>query len=127
MRQRINPIKGDMMAALAEVGKKHNVQFTFPKVTYDDNAFWGKITITQIESDGTVMTEDAKKFNEYAFLMGDMQLGDRLILSNGIPGVISGYRPRSPKFPILVDGEDGRTYKATLEGAKASVEREKAA
>ena len=71
-----------------------------------------------IIKNGTVMTAEAKSFDQYKRLvgLGAFSVGDSITLQ-GKQYTITGYKPRSSKAPVCVS-RDGRGFKVSVDMVK---------
>ena len=71
-----------------------------------------------IIKNGTVVTAEAKAFDQYKRLvgLGHLSVGDSITLQ-GKPYTITGYKPRSSKAPVCVEHR-GRGYKVSVDMVK---------
>jgi len=99
-------------AALAPVGKEFGVDFSYKGGNYSPANLTMKIEAAIIGADGQVKSreaEDFKKMAQYYGLEAD-DLNKEVVL-NGRRGKIIGLKPRSRKYPIIVEVENGKMFK----------------
>lgn len=95
-------IRGEINAALVEVGKKHGISLkTIGGGTYTSDNFTVKVEAAVVR-DGAVVTKEAKEFKQLASLFGLKESDlNREVMIGGEKCQIIGMKSRSYKFPIL--------------------------
>jgi hypothetical protein len=88
--------------------------------SYGDGYAELKFRFTNASSDGAPAGSEAEAFRLYASTFGlkPEDLG-RSVQQGGKTLTIVGLRSRAPRKPLVLKGEDGKTYIAAVEGIKA--------
>lgn len=106
-------IRDALNTALEAVGKDLGLSLDVGRMSYTSTSVSIKLTAAVIAADGVVMTEEARNVKEWAFHhgCGEDALG-KTFMQRGRTFRITGYKPRSPKWPWLATAvDDGRSYK----------------
>jgi hypothetical protein len=112
-KSKLNQIRIDMDKALAEVAKKHGLQFELGGINFSSDNFRMKLEANTVKADGSVETKEAKAFKMKAAQYGlkpDM-LGKTFIASCGTKLTITGLNTRAYANPINAVGANGKSYK----------------
>lgn len=105
-------IRESANVALALVAEELGLQITIKNGTFDSGQVTFKVEFAEIGDSGMAMTKEAEDFKSYArrYGMTEDQLGAKFT-SRGEEYTITGCAPRSRKYPILAERNDGKTYK----------------
>jgi hypothetical protein len=104
---------------LEAVAKKYGVHLNTGNVTYTDCEMRFKVSISRVTEAGLAETKEVRDFRKYASLHGisastlNKKIGD---------WTLTGYLPRSRKFPFLAKNAKGKVYKLTAQMAKSNIE-----
>jgi len=114
IREKLNTILNNagFSGVVAKVG---NATFTDDNVTF-------KLTFSDVGDDGTVKTQAYTDFVRYGFEHGltEDDLGRSFNLG-GYRYTLKGYKPRSRKYPMLAEREDGKMYKLPTDSVKMAL------
>ena len=123
----LRAILDDAKEALGPVAEKYGLKLERKSCTYSEDecpvAF--KFLITETDSNGNLMSSDAKAFVREASLYGlkGTDLGKEFRF-RGDTYRISGLKPKSRKYPILGENvQTGKTFKFAAEDVAASLKR----
>lgn len=99
-------IRKDLDAALEEIGKKHGLQMVTGLISIDYTGKTAaiKVKASVIESDGSVVTEEALALKTHGqdYGLSEDHLGV-VFWSNGTQYKFLGLNTRAPKYPILAE------------------------
>ena len=101
----------NMMKELEKVAKKYGVHVERGRGTFTGPNFDIKVKFSTV-SDGAVQTkerQDYERFHASCGLPGDL-LDGQFVYNNKVYTVI-GLKPRSKKYPVLAEREDGKVFK----------------
>jgi len=101
-------LRAELNDALATVLEKHGLSATLGNMRYGDTHFHCKLEVSCGSSDET----DRNEFARHAFAYG--LTGDdygKSFTHDGKSFRIVGFKPRSPKFPIIAENMDGKRFK----------------
>lgn len=104
-RNKVREINADLLEALKSVAEKHNCTVSSRGGRFGETSFTPKIEFTLITDNETV-TESLKALRVYR-----PELEGKTFMSNGKRFTIDGFKPQSPKFPILASNAMGKRYK----------------
>lgn len=102
----------DIIAALKEVGQKHNLTFEAAGGTYGTDADVFKIKAIANDESGKVRDLAREAFIKYAKLNYtglDINWLDKAFTDRGRTYTVVGYAPRR-KYPLVTKRDDGRTF-----------------
>jgi hypothetical protein len=113
--------------ALAPIAEKYGLTLDRKGRTYhrDSLPVMFQFLVKELDEDGNALTAAAKDFQTYAPLYG-LKADDlgKEFTSRGETFRISGFAPKSRKYPILGENvRTGKTYKFPLETVKAGLKR----
>jgi hypothetical protein len=111
-RQKTKRIADAVIVALATVAAEFECEVDYKGGKYSDNAATLKIEFAERAADGTVMTQMATDFQNYALSVGLKP--DDLGASferNGTSYKIVGFKPRATKMPVICETPEGKRYK----------------
>jgi hypothetical protein len=97
-----------IIAALKSAGieDEYGVKLADKGGSFSDNNFTMRLEIARIHEDGGVLTKEAQDFKTYARRYGltaDCLNKVFVDLTDGTRWKVVGAKPRSPKYPILVE------------------------
>jgi len=108
----LKSVRSDMKKAMDEVGKKHSIIFSIGVMSYNATEFSFKTNSTVLG--GRNRGDLARDlWNECCdgYDLKPEWFGMKVVVSPTISGTIIGIKPRSNKYPILVDCGGGKVYK----------------
>ncbi len=102
---------------LSQLAEKYDINIKAGNISYNKSSFNLKIEATKKEVNGKSFEQ--AEFEKYC-LIYDLQPEDynREFVYAGKKYNITGFKPRSRKYPVLVKCDDGKTYKFTKEMVK---------
>jgi len=112
----LKQVRQDIKDALASVEDKHGIVFDFNNISYGDDHFSLRLKANV----GSDVSEIAKKdWNKYAVLFGltEDDFG-ATFKYGGETYKIVGIKPRSKKYPLIVENEKGKKYKMPVDAFK---------
>lgn len=112
--EKIRQMRVAMTEALSLIEKDFGVKFAVGNASYTLANVTFKVTGSEIAADGTVKSPDVDKYNQYKGIYGLPDIGTTF-RSGGREFKIVGFKPKSPRFPVLATSADGRTYKFAVE------------
>ena len=108
-RHSLNDVREKMTGALAileEVG----VHAEVGRISFDAQSATVKVQISIIGEGGEVVTKEATDYNRYREMHDLRELGSEFV-DRGETYTITGFKPRSTKYPVLVTRADGKRFK----------------
>jgi hypothetical protein len=115
-RQTLRALRVDLDNAMATIASKYGIQLSAGNISFTSETATIKVAAGIIKN-GTVVTAEAKAFNQYKRLVGleAFNVGDTIQIQ-GKEYTIKGYKPRS--MAAVVIERDGRGYKVTVDMVK---------
>jgi hypothetical protein len=115
-RQTLRALRVDLDNAMATIASKYGIQLSAGNISFTPETATIKVAAGIIKN-GTVVTAEAKAFNQYKRLVGleAFNVGDAIQIQ-GKEYTIKGYKPRS--MAAVVIERDGRGYKVTVDMVK---------
>ena len=117
-RAEFDALRAEINTALKAIADKYGIALQAQKIKVSDKFATIELMASAIESDGTVITREAKSFQEYCHLFGlhKDDLGKEIVMG-GVTYKITGLHPNSPKYPVQAQRTDsGQMYKFQAEG-----------
>jgi hypothetical protein len=116
-RQSLRALRVDLDSAMAAIASKYGIQLNAGNISFTSETATIKVAAGIIKN-GTVMTAEAKAFDQYKrpIGLGAFNIGDSINLQ-GKQYTITGYKPRSRKNPVCVS-RDGRGFKVSVDMIK---------
>ena len=100
--------------ALQELAEKYNVNIIAGKIKYTEDSFNLDLQVAKKEIDGKSFEQS--EFEKNCFMYGLSPKDYKKEISyGGNSYTITGFKPRSTKYPILAKRDDGKVYKLPLE------------
>jgi len=119
-------LQAEIMAAIAHIAEKHQVQFSWVGGQFRENLASLKMQVKRVDATGTTITdtessntmvEDFRRMASY-FGFQPTDIGRQFTTIQGTY-VIVGAKPRNHKFPIVAKCQrNGKSYKFTAEEVK---------
>jgi hypothetical protein len=115
-RQTLRALRVDLDNAMATIASKYGIQLSAGNISFTSETATIKVAAGIIKN-GTVVTAEAKAFNQYKRLVGleAFNVGDAIQIQ-GKEYTIKGYKPRS-KSAVVIE-RDGRSYKVSVDMVK---------
>ena len=115
-RQSLRALRVDLDSAMAAIATKYGIQLNAGNISFTSDTATIKVAAGIIKN-GTVMTAEAKSFDQYKRLVGlsAFNVGDSINIQ-GKQYTITGYKPRS-KSAVCVS-RDGRGFKVSVDMVK---------
>jgi hypothetical protein len=116
-RQSLRALRADLDSAMATIANKYGIQLNAGNISFTAETATIKVAAGIIKN-GTVVTAEAKAFDQYKRLvgLGHLSVGDSINIQ-GKQYTITGYKPRSSKAPVCVS-RDGRGFKVGVDMVK---------
>lgn len=138
-RNNLKTLRKDIDDALAAVATKHGIDLSIGTISFDQNKFTTRLTVTTKASaiapehgnslfEG-VAAQDIEAFKRYAPMVG-LEESDltKEFTDKGTRFAIVGYSPRSTKFPVLVKNlSNGAILKYTLRFVREAIGKQQPA
>jgi hypothetical protein len=119
-RPALKSLRVSLDAALAKVAAEHGISLSAGNISFTSETATIKVNAGVIGSGGVAVTKEAQAFDQYKNLvgLGHLNVGDQVTLQ-GKDYIITGYKPRSKKAPVLVKQvSNGGSYKVSIEMVK---------
>jgi thiol-disulfide isomerase/thioredoxin len=96
--------------ALQKVAQKYNVNIKSGKIKYTDNSFNLDLLVSKKDIGGK--TFEQVEFEKYCLMYG-LKPEDyrKQFIMNGDVFIITGFKPRATKMPIIAVTPEGKSYK----------------
>ena len=116
-RQSLRALRVDLDSAMATIASKYGIQLSAGNISFTSETATLKVAAGIIKN-GTVVTPEAKAFDQYKRLvgLGSLNVGDSITIQ-GKEYTITGYKPRSKNAVVVARG--GRCYKVTVDMVKS--------
>ena len=116
-RTSLRALRVDLDSAMATIATKYGIQLSAGNISFTSETATIKVAAGIIKN-GTVVTPEAKAFDQYKRLvgLGSLNVGDSITIQ-GKEYTISGYKPRSKNAVVVARG--GRSYKVTVDMVKS--------
>lgn len=127
----LKAIGSDAATALAAVAEKYGVQIDVGGISIEMDVISSttdiatmKVQISAIAADGTAKTKEATDFERNAVRYG-LQPSDlgREFPCEGVDWVIVGAKPRSTKYPLLVQSPNGNIFYMSVDLVKLGLQQ----
>jgi len=115
-RQSLRELRVDLDSAMASIAAKYGIQLSAGNISFNSDTATIKVAAGIIKN-GTVVTPEAKAFDQYKRLvgLGNLNVGDTIDLQGSLY-TITGYKPRSTKSPVVVTKvSNGLSYKVSAD------------
>lgn len=127
-RESCRIVSDKVEAALQAVANEFGVQIKTKGGTYasDGTSFNLKLEMSVIV-DGKAVSPAVSDFNRYKDVLEfGFDLGEQFVSYDGVAYVVSGYKPRAQKYPVLAKSmANGKTYKFTLKEVQSRLSNKK--
>ncbi len=118
-RETLRIVRKRMEAALAPL-EEIGVHAKVGHISYQNQNATVKVEISIIGEGGEIVTKEATAYDLYREMRGLPERGTTF-RSRGHTYTITGLKPRSSKYPIMVTRMDGKTFKFPAETVKREV------
>jgi hypothetical protein len=117
-RQSLRALRVDLDSAMAAIASKYGIQLSAGNISFTAETATIKVAAGIIKN-GTVVTAEAKSFDQYKRLvgLGAFNVGDSINIQ-GKQYTITGYKPRSSKAPVCVRNAQGSGFKVSVDMVK---------
>jgi hypothetical protein len=105
----------DFSEAVKGLEKKYGVTLELHNISYSDVEFHTKLTATKIgeNKEKQVNIDDFNWLKQFLGFKGN--IGDNYTDRKGVTYTVYNLDGKKPKFPVLLRGSDGKTYKAPVD------------
>ena len=116
-RTSLRALRVDLDSAMAAIASKYGIQLSAGNISFTSDTATIKVAAGIIKN-GTVVTPEAKAFDQYKRMvgLGSLNVGDSITIQ-GKEYTITGYKPRSKNAVVVARG--GRSYKVTVDMVKS--------
>jgi len=124
-RQTLEIVRAKMeeaLAALEEIG----IHAETGHISYQDRSATVRVEISVLGEGGEVVTKEAANYDLYREMRGLPERGTQFT-SRGSTYTITGYSPRSRKYPVIATRADGRDFKFPIDNVKRATGMDKIA
>ena len=114
-------IRSQVEMALERIGNDLGVSLTLGRGSYAPRQGTGRFTmdVSSAAQDGSIVTKEGKLLDQFAVALGlPMDVRGKTFMQKGHLFTITGYAPRSTRFPILADRADGKVFKFPISSVK---------
>jgi hypothetical protein len=110
----VQAIMGDIVSALATIEEKYGVKIERGSASYTELSFKCPITVTVNDND-EVLAKKKTDFERMAKLYGVSGDGFNVEFKEGGKTMrVTGFNTRAPKYPIILEDSEGKSYKGVL-------------
>jgi hypothetical protein len=121
-KDELRKFRVDFDKAVQELGKQYNIQIQLGNISFDNTQFHTKMSCTRLNTNGKLEI-DTGLFERYKKIYGlNANIGDSYF-HNGITLTIEGIDSKKPKYPVMLVGNNGKKYKATVESVNMFLEK----
>jgi hypothetical protein len=113
-------LRHEMDYALRAIGDKYGITIKAGNASFSSNECTFKVKLNTQESDGTVITKEAKSWDLYANMangpldgLNHLKVGDTITIQ-GSPYILTGFNTRARKAPVNFKDTLGRGYKCSV-------------
>ena len=113
-RTELNSFRTDFASAVAKLEKQYKVEIGIGNISYTDQSFTSKLKVTKtVTSTGKRISGAEVEFGNFCKRFGlEPKDFKKKFSYNGSQFELTGFKPRSPKFPIIATKiSDGGSYK----------------
>ena len=103
----------EALAVLEEIG----IHGETAHISYQDQNATVKVEISVIGDGGEVVTKTAADYDRYREMRGLPERGTQFT-SRGTLYTITGFKPRSRKYPVIATRADGKGFKFPIDAVK---------
>ena len=103
----------EALATLEEIG----IHAETGHISYQDQNATVRVEISVMGENGEVVTKEQTDYDLYREMRGLPERGTEFRY-RGTTYTIAGFKPRSPKYPVLATKADGRTFKFAIDAVK---------
>ena len=107
-RKRVQNLSNDLDRVLKEFAEKNGLSVQTGSIRFSSTDFTVKVKIFDTESGDVEQVEFEKYCSAFNLIKSDYR---RPFEHNGKTFKLTGFKPRSPKFPILATNSNGEQYK----------------
>ena len=100
----------EALAALEEIG----IHAETGHISYQDRSATVRVEISVLGEGGEVVTKEAANYDLYREMRGLPERGTEFS-HRGNTYTITGFKPRSSKYPVMVTRADGRAFKFPID------------
>jgi hypothetical protein len=94
------------------------VKVELGNITYDASEFRTKMTVRNTaNAAGVAVNTDEVTYNKYRMIYGLPEFGSPVTV-HGKTCRVCGFKPRSTKYPVIVEYPNGKKYKVTIDEVK---------
>ena len=124
-RPTIKALRTPIEDALKDLATKHGIVIKVGNGSYTEATVTFKLELATIDKTGTVQSKEAQDFKMYALLFGlkTENLGQSFLDYSGEKFTVIGAKPRSTKFPILVEDSKGKRFKFPANRVQLGLQR----
>jgi hypothetical protein len=111
----LQALRVEMDNALQAISNKYGITIKAGNASYSDNECTFKVKCNTKDTDGTVITKEAKDFDRHKGLHGlwHLNVGDNITIQ-GSPYILTGFNTRARKAPINFKNSAGAGYKCSV-------------
>ena len=115
-RQTLEIVRAKMDEALAPL-EEIGIHAKTGHISYQDQNATVKVEISVIGDGGEIVTKTALDYDRYREMRGLPERGSTFT-SRGTLYTITGFKPRSRKYPVIATRADGKAYKFRVDDVK---------
>ena len=113
---KITAVQAKIKRAIAQIEREENVSIKFGSCSYNSAFYNTKMTVTTNTKDEKVNSVYTNLSKQYGFTQNI--IGMEFSTGSNIKHKVTEFRTRAPKFPIITQASDGKSYKFTVDQAK---------
>ena len=114
-KNNLQELRVEMDNALQAISNKYGITIKAGNASYSGNECTFKVKLNTKDTDGTVITKEAKDFDRHKGLhgLGHLNVGDKITIQ-GSPYILTGFNTRARKAPINFKNSAGAGYKCSV-------------
>tara|TARA_Y100000034_G_scaffold5089_1_gene5833 strand:+ start:664 stop:1098 length:435 start_codon:yes stop_codon:yes gene_type:complete len=111
-RASLRTLRPKIEAALQALAEAEKISIELGSARFNDSTCTFKLELTEVNPDGTVTSKIAQDFKHYCVRYGlTPEAIGQTFTFQGTVYTIKGCKPRSTKYPIIGENNNGKTYK----------------
>ena len=120
-KAQLEEFRKDIKEQLQIVEMKHGCKIKMGNISYGDFNFTSKIEVEVANDDGIIDTKEARDYKTHCFLFDlNPEWLNQNFSHQGKEWKVIGLNTRARKQPVIVESDDGNTYKFTTEAVSRS-------
>lgn len=119
-KDNLDPVLDDVMNELRKVGEKYGLHFDRKTCRYGAAEFRMTVTAEVLDKLDGCLTDEESNYDWNARVQNLPERGFQYY-NQGITMTVVGWNKRARKYPIILKGSDGKSYKSSVMNLKGRV------